>query len=155
MHAGFSLLEMIISITIIGMVVGMFAPMLASTFQTFDTNHIIRETDSRTRPAIERILREVRRADASSVTIAGTTLTFIISYTDPNQPATTVSYTLVNSQLLRNGAVLADGISSLVYTKTTNGTVVTLQIDVTGSFERQGSYLGQGSQFVSEVVVRN
>ncbi|MEO5331053.1 MAG: prepilin-type N-terminal cleavage/methylation domain-containing protein [Magnetococcus sp. YQC-5] len=142
-NSGFSLLEMVISITIVGMVVGMFAPMLAATFQTFDTNYIIRETDSRTRPAIERILREVRGAVAGSVTIAGTTLTFT------DQTAATVTYTLVNGQLLRNGVVLADGISSLIYTKTTNGTVVTLTTDVTSTLK------GQGSRFVSEVVVRN
>ncbi|MBF0438423.1 MAG: prepilin-type N-terminal cleavage/methylation domain-containing protein [Magnetococcales bacterium] len=151
---GFTLLEMIITIVVASMVVGMLGPFFATLFQSFDTNSSIRETDSLIRPAMERILREVRGNRCGvAVTAAGSTLTF------NDATNTQVIYTLTNGNLTRNMQVMASNVSGLTFTRTdvTVGTdvIVTINVNMTITVRGQSTNLLGSVQLRNSLVLAN
>ncbi|MBF0159637.1 MAG: hypothetical protein HQL58_08920 [Magnetococcales bacterium] len=151
-RAGFTLLEVVIMISVMGIIMGVGTPVLIAGYQSFLLGTAIQDADARARLAIERMLRELRTASTASLPAAGTrsTLTFT------NQDGSSITYTFSAglSQLTRGGVVLAENVTgSFVVTDnpdrtTTNpNTLVVINLTITVS--------GQSIQLVSGVVARN
>ncbi len=113
---GFTLIELVIVIIIIGIVAGVSSMMIA---QGVTGSQGAEQQDAiawQTRVALSRMEREIRTADPNKITTA-TSTQFIFQDADGN----TVNYQLSGTQLLRNSKVLADDIGSfsfLYYSKT-------------------------------------
>ena len=111
-HAGFSLVELIVVIILTGILAAFGAQMLGKTLQSFVLSKDVTKGDWQARVALERLTRDLRmvRAPANLIIVPATAITF--SDTDGNN----VNYSLSGSSLMRNTQPLADGISGLAFT---------------------------------------
>lgn len=104
---GFSLIEMVMVVVLMGIISVVVGGMLLNTYQTFITSENVNEVDWNAM-ALNRLVNDVHmirsQNDISSAT--ATQLTFV------NIAGSTVSYTLSGSTLLRNGITLATGVQS-------------------------------------------
>lgn len=140
-YAGFSLVEMIVVIVLIGILAAIGSQMLGMTVQSFVFSKDVLKGDWQARVAIERLTRDLRMVRASSnlTIVPATAVTF--SDTDGSN----VNYSISGTQLMRNTQPLADGISGLAFTylrsdgntvETTTSSLVyyiTVSFDVTRS----------------------
>lgn len=110
--AGFSLVELIVVIVLVGILAALGSQMLGHTVQSFAFSRDVTKGDWQARVALERLTRDLRmaRAPTELVIVPATAITF--SDTDGNN----VSYSLSGSSLMRNTQPLADGISGLAFT---------------------------------------
>ncbi len=108
---GFTLIEMIFVIVIMGIIAAIGARVIGTGFRAYFTNQNIVIADAQGRLAIERFIRDVHAVNSSSsfITTTSTQLSFV------NVNGDTVTYSLSGNQLQRNGIPLADGISSLTF----------------------------------------
>jgi prepilin-type N-terminal cleavage/methylation domain-containing protein len=111
-HSGFTLVELVVSIVLIGIIAGLGAQMLGRTFELYALGRDSAQGDWQGRLAIERVTRDLRmaRGRANLTIVPATAITF--SDMDGNN----VSYALAGNQLQRNGLALADDISALQFT---------------------------------------
>jgi prepilin-type N-terminal cleavage/methylation domain-containing protein len=111
-HSGFTLVELVISIVLVGILAGLGAQMLGRTFEIYALGRESAQGDWQGRLALERITRDLRMAlgRASLAIVPATAITF--SDMDGNN----VNYVLAGNQLQRNGRALADDISALQFT---------------------------------------
>ncbi|MBF0368778.1 MAG: type II secretion system protein [Magnetococcales bacterium] len=140
---GFTLLEMVMTITLLAVVTGMVLPILSVGFETFFLHSNIRESDSRALLALERMTRELRGADPDTLVTGASS----ISFTDQNGAA--VSFVLNNDTLMRGGSILAEGVTALAFTVNSGTYDTTVQIDLTVEVG------GQGEPFRTTVGIRN
>lgn len=138
-NSGFSLVELIVVIVLVGILAALGAQMLGRTVESFVFGRDVVKGDWQARVALERLTRDLRmlRAATNLTIIPATAITF--SDTDGNN----VSYSLSGTQLMRNTQVLADDVSNLQFTylrsdgntvETTNPLLVyyiTVSFDVT------------------------
>lgn len=110
--AGFSLVELIVVIVLVGILAALGSQMLGKTVQSFAFSRDVTRGDWQARVALERLTRDLRmaRAPAELVIVPATAITF--SDTDGNN----VNYSLSGTQLMRNTRVLADDITGLAFT---------------------------------------
>lgn len=110
--AGFSLVEMVVVIVLVGILSAIGSQMLGMTLQSFVFSKDVLKGDWQARVALERLTRDLRmvRAATNLTIVPATAVTF--SDTDGNN----VNYSLSGSQLIRNTQPLADGISGLAFT---------------------------------------
>ncbi len=110
--AGFSLVEMIVVIVLVGMLATIGSQMLGYTLSSFILSKDVLKGDWQARVALERLTRDLRmvRAAANLTIVPATAITF--SDTDGNN----VNYSLSGTQLMRNSQPLADSISGLAFT---------------------------------------
>lgn len=113
---GFSLIELIIVIVILGVIVAMSSLLLSQGFNAFFNNANIADANSQGQIAIERMTRDIRLIRSPlDISIATATQ---LSFTDINNNA--ISYTLSGSNLnlTQNSTTqtLAVGINSLTFT---------------------------------------
>lgn len=113
--AGFTLLEMVLTTTMVALSWSMFAPLLSASFNAFGTNMDIRETVNRARPAMQRIRMELLNATTIPV-VSGSSLTF----TFKESPSyLTVTYDLAGGYLRRNNVNMVESVFSLEFIPTT------------------------------------
>lgn len=107
--AGFSLIELVITIVLLSFISVVVGQILLESFMLFTTAERVSEADMQTLLALERIVNDVHtiRSAGDISTIAASQLAF----TDKN--GTVVSYQLSGSTILRNSNVLAGGIQTL------------------------------------------
>lgn len=131
---GFSLIEMVMVIVILGIISTVGAQLMGTGFQLYFTGRDSLGADSQARVALERMTRELRAVrPATGLTMAANEVTF----TDVD--GTSVRYCMgavgtclgVAGQLMRNAQVLAGGVSALsfVYTNA-NGVDTTVAAQV-------------------------
>ncbi len=116
-RAGFSLIEMIMVIIVLGVIAAVAAPALSNAFRAYFTGKDIAETDWQARAALERMSRELRtvRSPADLVITSGSDL----SFTDID--GNVIRYCLgavgtcpgAAGNLMRNSQSLASGVSGL------------------------------------------
>lgn len=122
---GFTLMELVMVMVILGIVAAVAAPLLGSSFRAYFTGRDISEVDWQARVAVERMTRELRavRAPADLALAAASDLAFVD--TDGNA----IRYCLgavagcpgAAGELMRNGQPLASGISALSFSFLTSG----------------------------------
>jgi prepilin-type N-terminal cleavage/methylation domain-containing protein len=92
-HRGFTLFELVITLTVIGVLAGVAAPMLFGGFRLFDVSTEALQTQDKLRYAVERMAREIREvqnnAGTYAITMAGATVSSL-SFTKDD--GTTVSF---------------------------------------------------------------
>jgi prepilin-type N-terminal cleavage/methylation domain-containing protein len=106
-HSGLTLIELIMVMTIIGIVgaiAGQFMPYVTSAYTT---HTLAQEQDWQMRLALFRLERELAESPSLSAT-SSSQLQFV-----SGQDGSAVSYSLSGSNLLRNSAVIASDIGSL------------------------------------------
>lgn len=107
---GFTLIEMVVTITILGGVSIALGSMIIEMFQSYSSQQQFTDQDAQARLTLDRMLRDVREARLpADLSAPGTSLVF----TDITNTA--ITYALSGTQLLRNGNVLADGVSALSF----------------------------------------
>jgi prepilin-type N-terminal cleavage/methylation domain-containing protein len=111
-NAGFSLIEIVMVIIIIGIIAAIASRILMQGVSAYLTNINIINSDWQGRIALERMVRDIRaiRSPTDITTASASTLAFT------NTSGTSISYTLSGSTITLNGNVLADGIASLTFT---------------------------------------
>ena len=106
---GFSLIEVILVIVILGIIVGVGAQFMGTSFQLYFSSRDNLNVDAQARAALERMTRELRAIrPATSLTMTPATQ---ITFTD--EAGTVVQYILSGGNLLRNTQVLAGGVTGL------------------------------------------
>ena len=121
---GFTLVELVASIVLFGVVAAMTARVLGQGFQSFIMGRNIAETDWQARVALERMTRELRaiRAPADIIMTSGSDLTF----TDIDGNAIRYCMGTVGTcpgavgDLTRNMQALATGVSGLAFSYLTS-----------------------------------
>jgi len=110
-YAGFSLVEMVVVIVLVGIIAAIGSQMLGMTLQSFVLGKDVLKGDWQARVALERLTRDLRMVRASAnLTIAPATA---ITFSDTD--GSNVNYSLSGSQLMRNTQVLADDVSNLQF----------------------------------------
>lgn len=110
---GFTLIEMIISMTLLGLVAVAIAPMIYQSIQGALVAKDRNTLDWSARESLERMTRELYAVRLLSITTANTT-TF--TFTSNLAEAVTFNYDSINQELLRNSDVLANNLSSFSFT---------------------------------------
>jgi prepilin-type N-terminal cleavage/methylation domain-containing protein len=73
---GFTLIELVISILLVGIVAGILAPIYHQAGDMFSATHARSELTARGRLALERLSRELREADPAQIQTSGSSLRF-------------------------------------------------------------------------------
>jgi len=105
---GFTLIEAVMVIVILGAIAAVAAQMMGTGFQAYFTGRNVADADWQARVALERMTRElrtIRSRAAVDLTMGANTVTF--NDADGNN----ITYTLAGTTLNRNTDVLADGIN--------------------------------------------
>lgn len=125
---GFTFIEILLTVAIIGIVAGLVASPLMSGIQSYSLVAHRKAALSQARLVMDRFFYEARLiSDTGSIdTWTSTALQFDIS------SESNVAYTLNGTNLERSGVVLADNVSSLVFTYyDMNGAVADSQSEIT------------------------
>ncbi len=112
-QGGFSLIEMILVITILSIITAVGSRMLSGAFNAYFTGRDIIDAEWQGRYAMQRIsreLRDVRTATAADLNIASANQ---ITFTDNS--ANVITYARNGNTLERNGQPLADGVTVLTF----------------------------------------
>ena len=115
-HAGFTLIELVIVITILGIIAGIGSKILNQAFTGYLDNKNLVEADWQARLALERMQRDVRaiRSPSDITTATATQLVFVD--TTGNTITYALSGTTLNRQTNSNTTqALADGIQSVTF----------------------------------------
>jgi prepilin-type N-terminal cleavage/methylation domain-containing protein len=108
---GFTLIELVITIVIIGIIAYVAAQALSSGTRAFFSVDFRKEALDQSRISMERMMREIRMLRDSSSVVASSSTQF--SFTDVNGVA--VDFNWVNPNITRNGNTLAENISELSF----------------------------------------
>ena len=166
-NSGFTLIEMVVTMVLLGIVAAIAAPMLVAGARAFDATTTGLSTLSNLRYATERIARELREVQytggAFSFGAGGMTATSV-SFTKGNGTVVTIARALPNATLQYSAgpavtAVLTDQVSDLqfayyqrdgVTAATGNGNVAIVQVTLTLNNPVTGSYVQR-----TRVTLRN
>jgi len=111
-QAGFSLIELIVVMVVLGTVASMGAVVLRDGMLGYLRGREITSADSQTRLALERIARELRDVASPNYLNIAATSCGASSFAFSDIYATQISYTLSTTTLLRNGQPLADNLAA-------------------------------------------
>jgi type II secretory pathway component PulJ len=104
---GFTLVELVLSISLLGIVGGIMGALFAESITSYSTMADRRSSMESARIAVERIKRDVELIASTGDIATFTDTNFTFSLAGEGS----VAYTLSGTQLLRNTDVLADGVS--------------------------------------------
>ncbi len=109
---GFTYIELIISIVLIGIIAAIASELLAQGLNAFLTTQNITDANWQGQLAMERMIRDIRdiRSASDVSTNTATSLTFV------DMLGNSIAYSLSGSNLMRNSDVLARGVSALAFT---------------------------------------
>jgi len=108
---GFTVLELVIVIIIIGIVASVIGPILFISTRAMNTQYELSNVMGEGRVAISRIIRELRMMRTTNDLIIGANS---ITFSDVN--GTTITYSLSGENLMRNSQVLANPVTALSFT---------------------------------------
>lgn len=144
---GFTLLEVVMVISVMGIIMGVGAPVMLAGYRAFFLGSDIQQVDARARLAMERMVRELHGAKASPLpTVAD--LNRDLTFRDKDNISVTFNYVSSSKEILRNSDILAQGVTSNVFT-IISGSPPMIKLDLTVSEN------GQNLQLHSEVTPRN
>lgn len=106
---GFSLIEMVLVIVIVGIIASVGAQLMGTGFQLYFTGRDTLSVDAQARLALERMTRELRTVRPAT----GLTMTPATQITFTDETGTAVQYILGGGNLMRNTQVLAGGVTGL------------------------------------------
>lgn len=108
---GFSLIELVMTIVIMGIISVVVGEILVQGYKTFITTQDISEVDWQGLLALESLTNDIHniRSAADITTISSSTF----SFTD--MTGTTITYALSGSTLQRNSLTVASGVSALTF----------------------------------------
>ncbi len=110
-QAGFTLIEIILVIVIIGIIAGTASSMLGEGLNAFLTANNVTDADWQGQIAIQRMERDIRAVrSAADISTASTN-----QFAFVNNTGTSITYTLSGSNLLRNSQTLATGVQTLAF----------------------------------------
>ncbi|GAB4393333.1 MAG: hypothetical protein Tsb005_11130 [Gammaproteobacteria bacterium] len=108
-YQGFSLIELVIVLTITAIVVALGAQLIATGFRNYLYSQRANAANNEGLLAITRLSRDL--ATAQQLTVTGASLLQFL-----NQDSSTITYQLTGDDLLRNSRILAENISSVNFT---------------------------------------
>ncbi|OGT37843.1 MAG: hypothetical protein A3F12_02070 [Gammaproteobacteria bacterium RIFCSPHIGHO2_12_FULL_38_14] len=110
-NCGFSMIELIVVIVIIGILSVITLPMLQTGFNSYFIQRNLSNVNWQGRLALSRMTRDIRNIPATgNITTAGVTQ---LTFTNNNNEI--ISYTLNGTNLQRNGLTLANGVNSILF----------------------------------------
>ncbi|MBF0415778.1 MAG: prepilin-type N-terminal cleavage/methylation domain-containing protein [Magnetococcales bacterium] len=137
MTAGFTLLEMVMVIAVLGIIAGVGAPVMLAGYRAYFLGSDVQQLDTTGRMAMERILRELREADNATLSVgSGSSITF----KDKSGTTLSFSYSSATKTLKRNTDTLAGNVSGMVF-KVIAGTLKTVEVTMTLSASAQNLVL--------------
>lgn len=142
---GFTLLEVVMVISVMGIIMGVGAPVMLAGYRAFFLGSDIQQVDARARLAMERMVRELREARASSLPM-GTRQD--LTFRDKNNTSVTFNYVPSSDEMRRNSDILAQGLTDHWFT-ITPGSPPLISLDLTVSEN------GQTLQLHADVTPRN
>jgi len=108
---GFTLVELLITITILGVLSVLMLPVIQTGFNGYFTARNITEANWQAEMALERMTRDIRDIPSpSSISVANSNQLTFVGATNNS-----VSYTLSGTNLLLNGNILAQGVNSVTF----------------------------------------
>ncbi len=129
-HLGFTLIEMILTIVLFSLLLGISSKLLSSGFSAFAVGDSIKTISSQAVMGLERIVYDLRNA-SSLTTISSNSLTFV------DQSGTSYTYSVSNGLLQRGSYTLLDSVQSITFTyldssgNSTNTASATKQVKIT------------------------
>jgi len=109
---GFTLVEMILSIAMMGMMAALLGPWLVTSIKSYDLITSRQTMLAQVRSGFDRMTREIRLIPGQSQVTATTASSFQFQY-----PAgTSITYSLSGTNLMRNSDVLIPNVSALSFT---------------------------------------
>lgn len=115
-EAGFTLIELIVSMVVGAILVAAITPILRSSVTSYETATSITESNQASRIAYNRLLSELRMIPATTNVTAITSSS--ITFTDRN--GNTVTYAKSGTNLLRNGYTFVKGVTAFTITPKDN-----------------------------------
>lgn len=109
---GFTLVELCITIVLIGILFASSSLILSSGLNSYSTIHSRGTNAQQTRYAMERMVREIRNTPNTLQSITGSQVAFI----DSQDLTATFTFDNVNSQLLRDSDVLLENVNGISFT---------------------------------------
>ena len=109
---GFTLVEFIIVIVLMGIISAIASVTLSQGFHSFFASQNVIDADWQARYALERMSREIRIVRSLSDITTASSAQF--SFNDINGNA--ITYNLSGTSLMRNTQILADGVQSVTFT---------------------------------------
>lgn len=108
---GFSLIELVIVIVIMGIISGIVGKILFQSFQTFIVSQNISNADWQGLLSMNVVTNDIHNIRSANdiTTISASSFAFV------DMTGTSVTYTLSGSSLQRNGLTLASGVSSIAF----------------------------------------
>lgn len=112
-ESGFTLIEMVITIVVIGIIAGISAMLILQAMRGYSDQDVRADLTNQARLGIERMareIREIRDCTATDITtMAAGTFAFVDNAGNP------IAYTTSGTDLTRNGTALASSVSGLTF----------------------------------------
>lgn len=119
---GFTLVELLLTIALLGILAIGIGPPVASSVQQYALVRARRQMVAQSQTAMERMIREIRLVqNASHITSVSSSSSFTFQY----PPGTSITYDLSGTNLRRNSNILAENVSALSMTYFDEGGGVT------------------------------
>jgi prepilin-type N-terminal cleavage/methylation domain-containing protein len=111
-HRAFTIIELILTIAILGVLAGGIGPGVSAAINTYDRILNRRQMLAEAEAGMERMVREIRLIPGSSQVTSAATTSFQFQY----PTGTSITYSLSGTNLSRNSDILLANISSLAFT---------------------------------------
>jgi prepilin-type N-terminal cleavage/methylation domain-containing protein len=111
-NRGFTLVELILTMGMLGVMVGMMAPWMINAVKSYDLISTRRLMLGEVRAGFDRMIREIRLIPGQSQIIATSASSFQFQY----PTGTSITYSLTGTNLMRNSDILMNNVTALAFT---------------------------------------